>query len=790
MCVFFSQQIRGYVLNTLASKDPSVCNVVAQTLSQLALLELPRGEWPDLIQNLCAACATTNPDQLRVSALTTLGYICEDIDEASIADKASMILTAVVSNVAVDVKSDSVRKAGIKALQGMVDFLNPVFQVKEQRDFLMQVVMQNCVCPNEEVKTIAFEVLSGIIGEQYPHMAAYMEAVFQLTVPLIKACTEEDDVVKQAIDVWITIADIEAEKALNEEDAAADGTVVEDIDKSRRYVEGALAPLVEALFVPLTKQDPDADEDEWDVSHAAATCLSYMAECVRDKILPVVLPLFTTHANNEQWCVRDAATVAFGSIMQGPSTEALRPYLSDPSLLKLFMDHMHDANVVVRGSTAWTLGRMCQLHIGAIIMDQARFEAVFGAFVQGLQDETRVAVSCAWGLKCMTESIDDEISASGQQTPSPIEPHFGNLVQVLFASGEKPGCPARQRKGTYQTLVSLVHCSSQNSIAQVSNVTVMCLDRIEAMLAATSFPDKKDADELESLISGLMSECVSKLGEQIAPIADRVCAAYLNLYQKGAGAAAQEEAVLGLGTFASALENNGIMRFATSIVPVLNACIQNFNEIDVCKAAIGALGDLARSTTDKVFSQFLSTVMPHLVAILKDPNVDRSLYSYVMSTLGDIAQAVRDDILPHVGQLIAVAVQAMACKVNLDDPDQADFLYELQESCFNFIAGVNSGLTACNQAAAILQHAPGITQCINIAYENTQRPENVSNAIVGAICDLVIAAGPRVKEVMLPGQPWAGFPTMVNTIMQNADNNTTKTNCTFAMEQIQRNMQS
>ena len=143
MCVFFSQQIRGYVLNTLASKDPSVCNVVAQTLSQLALLELPRGEWPDLIQNLFAACATTNPDQLRVSALTTLGYICEDIDEASIADKASMILTAVVSNVAVDVKSDSVRKAGIKALQGMVDFLNPGFQVMEQRVFLLQVGMQN-----------------------------------------------------------------------------------------------------------------------------------------------------------------------------------------------------------------------------------------------------------------------------------------------------------------------------------------------------------------------------------------------------------------------------------------------------------------------------------------------------------------------------------------------------------------------------------------------------------------------------------------------------------------------
>jgi len=557
---------------------------------------------------------------------------------------------------------------------------------------------------------------------------------------------------------------------------------------SRRYVEGALMPLLDALFIPLTKQDPESEDDEWNVSHAAATCISFAAGCVRDKIIPPILKLFEASVMNPEWRVRDAATIAFGSILEGPPTKDLQPYLSNPKLLKLFLDNMKDTNLVVRSSTAWTLGRMCELHVGIVVTDQSRFEAVYQAFKNGIADEPRMAAMCTWGIMVLAQALDDFIAESSQKVANPLSSHFAELVGILFDSGSKPGCTSRLRKGIYQALSALVHCSSPDCIPHVAKVTEKCLGLLASMTAAASFPDKKDADEFEALISGLMTECVQKLESNVAQIADSVCSAYLTLYTKAAGANAQEEAVLGLGTFAMALERK-VEPYAEQICKVLVECVQKPGELDVCKAAVGALGDIARSLEDG-FSRYVSVFVPILFGLLTSSEVDRSLFSPVVSTLGDIGQSATKVFKANLEKVICLVSQAMACKVNMNDEDDRDFLFDLQESCFTCIAGIQGGLSTIGANREILPYAGHITQCILTAYNNMDRPESLSRAIVGAICDLVIAAGPQVRQVIAPGKPWEAFPTIITTILQNAVDNMTKENCKFALEQIQSNMQS
>jgi len=299
---------------------------------------------------------------------------------------------------------------------------------------------------------------------------------------------------------------------------------------------------------------------------------------------------------------------------------------------------------------------------------------------------------------------------------------------------------------------------------------------------------KKDADELEALVSGLLTESVSKLDSEVSPIADRVCAAYLNLYRKAAGASAQEEAILGLGTFSMAMGRN-VQRYAAAICDVLKECISKPKEVDVCKAAIGSLGDVCRSLEES-FSGFVPVFVPVLFGFFSISDIDRSIYSPVMSTLGDFAQFATNNMKQFIPQVIQVVQQAMACKVNVNDEDDMDFLFDLQENCFACLAGINSGLTTIKQSALILNHAGGITQCIIIAYDNMDRPESLSNSIVGAICDLVIAAGPQAKQIIAPGKPWERFPEMVRSIKESAREPMTIENCKFAMERIQHCLQN
>jgi len=730
--------------------------------------------------------------------LKTIKYICEDIDEASIANNIAVIYSTVITYMGGDVKSIAVRRTDLEALQAIIKFLETVFKNKPERDRLMGLLLQNCTFPDDETKINALCVLTDIFAYYYPYTADYMQVIFNLTVPRIEQCKEEDEVLMQAIELWIEIADVEMEKAYNEEEAKKDGTVVEEIDKSRHYCEGALVPLLKALFSPLSKQDEDSDddEDEWNLPHAAATCISELADCVGDKIIAPIIQFFEGSCMNPDWHIRDAATIAFGSILGGPSTETLKPFLSNPKLLSLFIQHMKDPHPVVRASTAWTLSRMCELHVGVVVTDKERFEAICQAFKLGLADETRVAMMCMWGFKMLAEALDEFIE--GTTETNPLSQHFSELITLLFQCGEKSGCSTKQRKAAYMAMGALVHCSSPENLCvppgspaqtiAVDRVLVMCLDRIEAMTSATSIPDKKNADELEALVSGLMTECVAKLENKVAAIADRVCIAYLTLYSKKAGAAAQEEAVLGLGTFAMAM-GQGVERYAEHIGRVLLECISKPNEVDVCKCAIGSLGDLARSMEDK-FGKFVAGIVPALFKLLTTQDVDRSIFSPVMSTLGDMAQCSMNEFKQFIPQVIGVVQQAMACKVDMSDDDDRDFLFELQENCFACIAGIQTGLSTINQNPVILSYSGGITQCINLAYQNMDRPESLSNAIVGAICDLVIAAGPKVKEVIRQGGPWEQFPMMITTILKNAEKPMTQDNCKLAIERIQQNMQN
>ncbi len=58
----------------------------------------------------------------------------------------------------------------------------------------------------------------------------------------------------------------------------------------------------------------------------------------------------------EDWRYREAATFAFGSILEGPTTPQLAQLVGMG--LQFLLDAMQDTNTHVRNTTAWTIGRI------------------------------------------------------------------------------------------------------------------------------------------------------------------------------------------------------------------------------------------------------------------------------------------------------------------------------------------------------------------------------------------------------------------------------------------------
>lgn len=87
-------------LATLASADNKAGSAAAQLISAVAAIELPLGQWSNLLPELTSkVLSPENANTYKISALQTIGYICESTDTEVLTRCSDKILTAVIHGV-------------------------------------------------------------------------------------------------------------------------------------------------------------------------------------------------------------------------------------------------------------------------------------------------------------------------------------------------------------------------------------------------------------------------------------------------------------------------------------------------------------------------------------------------------------------------------------------------------------------------------------------------------------------------------------------------------------------
>ena len=88
---------------------------------------MPRKEWADLIPSLCTNAKNTELN-IRLASLTTLGYICDELDTKDIEDPLkNQIISALIENITADPDSLEPTKLAVKALPNAIPYANQNF---------------------------------------------------------------------------------------------------------------------------------------------------------------------------------------------------------------------------------------------------------------------------------------------------------------------------------------------------------------------------------------------------------------------------------------------------------------------------------------------------------------------------------------------------------------------------------------------------------------------------------------------------------------------------------------
>ncbi|KAI4889712.1 hypothetical protein NFI96_019415 [Prochilodus magdalenae] len=801
------REIKNYVLQTLGTETyrPSSAS---QCVAGIACAEIPVSQWPELIPQLVANVTDpSSTEHMKESTLEAIGYICQDIDPEQLQDSANQILTAIIQGMRKEEPSNNVKLAATNALLNSLEFTKANFDKETERHFIMQVVCEATQCPDTRVRVAALQNLVKIMSLYYQYMETYMgPALFAITIEAMKS--DIDEVALQGIEFWSNVCDEEMDLAIEATEASEQGRPPEHTSKF--YAKGALQYLVPILTQTLTKQDENDDDDDWNPCKAAGVCLMLLATCCEDDVVPHVLPFIKEHIKHPDWRYRDASVMAFGSILEGPELNQLKPLViqvsrmfgsedvgwraafmqdlkysliawlsslrvgemagvpSSPFLSNMpasqamptLIELMKDPSVVVRDTTAWTVGRICDLLPEAAI-NEVYLAPLLQCLIEGLGAEPRVASNVCWAFSSLAEAAYEATDAAeDQEEPSTycLSSSFELIVQKLLETTDRPdGHQNNLRSAAYEALMEIVKNSAKDCYPAVQKTTLVIMERLQQVLQMESHiqstSDRIQFNDLQSLLCATLQNVLRKVQHQDAlQISDVVMASLLRMFQSTAGSGGvQEDALMAVSTLVEVLGSD-FLKYMDAFKPFLVIGLKNYAEYQVCLAAVGLVCDLCRALMANILP-YCDEIMQLLLENLGNENVHRSVKPQILSVFGDIALAIGGEFKKYLEVVLDTLQQASQAQVDKTDYDMVDYLNELREGCLEAYTGIIQGLKGDQEnvhpdVMLVQPRVEFILSFINHIAEDEDHSDGVVANAVGLIGDLCTTFGKDVMKLV------------------------------------------
>lgn len=753
------EDIRMYIkknILTAIGTENSRPSSAAQCVAYVAVAELPVGQWNDLIPMLVENVVHTQSTELKKEAtLEAIGYICQEIDAEVLTEQSNPILTAIIHGMRSTEPSSHVRLAATQALLNSLEFTKANFDKENERNFIMEVVCEATQSTDMRISVAALQCLVKILSLYYQYMEPYMgQALFPITLEAMKS--DVDEISLQGIEFWSNVSDEEIDLAIEEAEAAEAGRP--PIRTSRFYARGALQYLAPILMQKLTKQDDSDDELEWNPSKAASVCLMLLSNCCEDEIVPHVLPFIHSNIKHENWRYREAALMAFGSILGGLEASTLKPMVENA--MTTLIEAMYDSSVAVRDTAAWTFGRICEIVPEAAI-NETYLKPLLESLVNGLRAEPRVAANVCWAFTGLAEAAYEAADSGQSNQPKTycMSNYFDFIVHRLLETTDRQDAAQHNlRSAAYEALMEMVKNSPTDCYVTVQKTTMVILERLQQVLQMenhiSSQADRSQFNDLQSLLCATLQSVLRKVTPEDAPhISDAIMTALLTMFAGNAGKAGgvQEDALMAVSTLVEVLGEE-FVKYMDAFKRYLYVGLKNHQEYQVCIAAVGLTGDICRALKSKVLP-YCDEIIVLLLENLGDPSIHRSVKPQILSVFGDIALSIGPDFAKYFDVVMQMLLQASNAQVDRSDYDMVEYLGELRESVLEAYTGIIQGLKGASgevrsDVALVEPHVPAIVNFMITVAVEPERTDGHMSVIAGLAGDLCTVFGARVLPLL------------------------------------------
>jgi importin subunit beta-1 len=735
------ETIKTLFLQGLHSVSSVVRDTAAQILAAFGAVEIEDSKWNELIPSLLQNVNDANVSHgAKVATLKALGYLCDELFIDLPAAMVNQILMAIITGITAD-KPNDMRFAAVKALKDSLIFASNNFKVDHERNHIMTSIYDAALSPDANIRETAYQCLVKVVENYYDLIGPYMPQLIQLTLNCVQTDSEEN-VQKQAIEFWSVICE--------REDVEEGSSAV-----NLKIMAQCFTAITPALLSTLVKQSDDLDGDDWNVASAGGLCLKLLTKVVGDPIVDTIIGFVASNIQSADWRFREAAILAFGSMLDGPKDRPkMMAYIKQ--CMQFLLQYFKDQNPVVKSSSLWTVSEICSLYDEVAVWDETVFPSVMTNVLEAANDRQPKNVALAAAIfKNVAEAVGAKEADSN--ATNILSKWNGILFQKLFEIVDRPdGEKESMRDDAFEAIISLVENSADDASPLIGTILQETQRRLtDATNKILQVQAQTQRDPDSNLLSKLLSSIAMSIRRlpsnffESETVTDAVMACVLTQFTI-VGNGALGDAFIVINEIAEKIGRR-FERYIGYFDKFLYSALKYEYGKEACEQAVELIVPAICDALQDKITDYIQEIMQRMLELLSNSQLPRDLKPKVIESFGDVALAIKGNFSFFL-QTILLALQKAGeatHQYDVNDEDLAEYFNALRKSIISAYGGIVYGLSDGNNHTdpTLTSQVPTIMQLLMLTMKDGNTSADVVNKSLGLLGDLGAIYGVAMKPM-------------------------------------------
>lgn len=668
------EQIKINVLSCLGSSNHLIHKSAASSVSAIAKIDLPRGEWNSLIKTLSSAAQHTDIN-FQLTAITTLGYISQEISSQDISFEERQLIINTIIPAMNNSQNQALLLQSIKSLTFLIDYLYENMKNDEFRKCLFSKLFEYIKSSDEELALSSFQCLIDICRVYYDDIFLEFDIIAKFTLSYMRDTNEKLGI--QAIIFWMAISDEELARI----------NVKRNMNKKpkllRQYCQMYKDNLWNEIKLILLNRDIQKEVKDEDTKYkSVANLIDNLSRCIDkeiiDKVFSFMSECFVSDDNNKN----NIAIYAFTAILETCYEEEIKKVI--PHSIPKMIELIKKDNQELQYTIALCLVKMCEFHADCFMKSEL-FNALIGMIKLNLHLTQRVVLQ----LVCSIHYLSKNIKALSYADINPFTPFLSELLPILLTLAYTPNAYNKTDNVALYSFLAIGTLIEQSSPCDQKVILEFFASIYEAFQKSLDKSTFNNNEEMRNDYQGYLASIISAYTtNNLINISKEQGELLYNLIRSSFDErkSVYEEGLIACSSLADTMKENYSSTILNNFMNYLLFSLKNWSDSSICNKAFLSVGDLIRSIGPNILP-FIPTIMDIIMEIIAQ-DTDKTLKLKAILVFTDMFLNLEMKVWNYYPMIMSYIVNALEAAVLLPDENDQD-LYEyyqlLRERLLEFI---------------------------------------------------------------------------------------------------------